>query len=58
MNAYSDLLQNERHVLKHVSSLQNEKMCLWRLSNLQIEKKDFETFHVNKNTPFLSVLQT
>ena len=25
INAYGDLLQNERHVLKHVSSLQNEK---------------------------------
>ena len=58
INAYGDLLQNERHVLKHVSSLQNEKKFLKHISSLQNEtrrvyknnrKHFFERFSSLKN---------
>ena len=40
INAYGDLLQNERHVLKHVSNLQNEKSRFWSVFQLyKISKK-------------------
>ena len=43
INVYVDLLQNERHVLKHVSNLQNEKSTfLMRFQVYKIKKHVFE----------------
>ena len=63
INAYGDLLQNERHVLKHVSNLQNETTRFWsvfqvykikntflkRLSSLKNKKHVFEAFSSLQN---------